>query len=264
MRKTLVLIPFILVFGSCASVQEVRDGQPWSEPKDQALVIAQISDAHWVPQSPFWAEAVELLKRQSPEVLVFTGDQLDRIEFLDSWGRALEALDFIPHKIAIFGNNDRRLGLDPEVWKAFYQSKGIKFLVSESAEIPWPPGTLRIWGQDSLSGGWTLPLREGNPGLYLIHEPEIYQRWRAGERGLRGVVLAGHTHGGQITFLGLPLVLPSGSGPYVAGWYHRDSSLPLYVSRGLGVNPRIPFRLWAPSEVLFLRLQPPQAPQPDP
>jgi predicted MPP superfamily phosphohydrolase len=67
------------------------------------------------------------------------------------------------------------------------------------------------------------------------------------------LLLAGHTHGGQVAppWLG-PLVLPPLGRRYVRGW-HATPAGPLYVSRGLGAVP--PFvRLNAPPEVSLLTL----------
>jgi predicted MPP superfamily phosphohydrolase len=60
-------------------------------------------------------------------------------------------------------------------------------------------------------------------------------------------MLAGHTHGGQIAPLGVPLMRPRGSGRYVSGWY-RDPAPPMYVSRGIGTSV-IPARYRARPEV---------------
>jgi hypothetical protein len=66
------------------------------------------------------------------------------------------------------------------------------------------------------------------------------------------LMLAGHTHGGQIRLPLLPAVTPSGSGRFVAGWY-RDTFAPLYVSRGVGTVD-IRARFLCPPEVEFFRL----------
>src|SRR2546422_631730 len=65
--------------------------------------------------------------------------------------------------------------------------------------------------------------------------------------------LAGHTHGGQIRLPGVTLVLPVGSGRFVAGWY-RDTLAPLYVSRGIG-TVFVPARLFCPPELPVFTLR---------
>jgi predicted MPP superfamily phosphohydrolase len=60
-------------------------------------------------------------------------------------------------------------------------------------------------------------------------------------------MLSGHTHGGQVTFFGLPLILPEGSGRYCAGEY-ASGACELHVSRGIG-NSTVDFRLFADPEI---------------
>ncbi|MCK5440315.1 MAG: hypothetical protein KAJ23_00350 [Maribacter sp.] len=56
----------------------------------------------------------------------------------------------------------------------------------------------------------------------------------------------GHTHGGQITFLGKEFFKPKGSGNYLRGWY-RINNLRMYVSKGIGTSGP-PFRLGSRAE----------------
>jgi predicted MPP superfamily phosphohydrolase len=69
------------------------------------------------------------------------------------------------------------------------------------------------------------------------------------------LVLAGHTHGGQVRLPGLgALFLPPGSDGYEAGWYRRGPT-PLYVSRGLGMSV-LPVRLFCRPELAIFDLVP--------
>jgi len=65
------------------------------------------------------------------------------------------------------------------------------------------------------------------------------------------LVLAGHTHGGQVR---LPLVpvfwLPHGSGRFLEGWYAERGSR-MYVSRGIGTT-FLPIRFLCPPELAII------------
>jgi hypothetical protein len=72
-------------------------------------------------------------------------------------------------------------------------------------------------------------------GAYVIaafHAPAFFDNIA----GHVPLVLAGHTHGGQVR---LPLVpvfwLPQGSGRFLEGWYAERGSR-MYVSRGIGTS----------------------------
>jgi predicted MPP superfamily phosphohydrolase len=67
------------------------------------------------------------------------------------------------------------------------------------------------------------------------------------------VLLAGHTHGGQIRIPLLPPVKPVGAGRFLEGWY-RDTVVPLYVSRGVGTTG-IPARFRCAAELPIFTLK---------
>ena len=62
------------------------------------------------------------------------------------------------------------------------------------------------------------------------------------------MVLSGHTHGGQITFLGIAPFKPQGSGKYLKGWY-KKSGPKMYISKGIGTSI-LPIRFGARAEMV--------------
>ena len=65
------------------------------------------------------------------------------------------------------------------------------------------------------------------------------------------LVLAGHTHGGQVRLPLIPtLWLPRGSGHFLAGWYAERGSR-MYVSRGIGTSV-LPIRFRCPPELSII------------
>ena len=111
---------------------------------------------------------------------------------------------------------------------------------------------------DALYGSPSLPRAlaaraEADVEIWLIHAPEYFDILLA--RGARPpLVLAGHTHGGQIRLPGFTPFTPPGSASYVSGWYHREER-PLYVSRGIG-TATIRARLFCPPELPIFTLRP--------
>ena len=87
--------------------------------------------------------------------------------------------------------------------------------------------------------------------LLLCHHPEYYKRHlRARDIDL---TLAGHAHGGQWRFFGIPVFAPGqGIFPrYTSGLYHGR----LLVSRGLTNRTGIP-RIFNPTQLILLTLDP--------
>ena len=87
--------------------------------------------------------------------------------------------------------------------------------------------------------------------LLLCHHPEYYQR-HLKERAV-DLTIAGHAHGGQWRFFGIPVFSP-GQGilpRYTNGLYHGR----LLVSRGLANRAKIP-RIFNPTQLIILTLAP--------
>lgn len=87
--------------------------------------------------------------------------------------------------------------------------------------------------------------------LLLCHHPEYYKR-HLHDRAI-DLTLAGHAHGGQWRFFGIPVFAP-GQGilpRYTSGLYHGR----LLVSRGLTNRVRVP-RIFNPTQLIFLTLTP--------
>ncbi|MDL2344246.1 metallophosphoesterase, partial [Deinococcus sp. MIMF12] len=94
---------------------------------------------------------------------------------------------------------------------------------------------------------------EGQASVLLSHNPDLLPDL---PRRV-GLVLSGHTHGGQIRLpvVGAPVV-PSRYGQrYAMGWVQGAHGTPGYVSRGLGVSG-VPLRNLCPPEVTLLSLRP--------
>jgi predicted MPP superfamily phosphohydrolase len=68
------------------------------------------------------------------------------------------------------------------------------------------------------------------------------------------LILAGHTHGGQIWFpiIGSPIV-PSGYGQKYAFGHVRDYDMDMFVTTGIGTSI-LPFRFLVPPEIAVLTI----------
>src|SRR5438105_2161886 len=89
--------------------------------------------------------------------------------------------------------------------------------------------------------------------LALIHEPDL--AFEAGELG-SDLILAGHTHGGQVRFplVGAPYTLRMDPRIAIAAGFQRIEAALLHITTGLGHT--IPLRFGCPPEVVWLDCQP--------
>lgn len=114
------------------------------------------------------------------------------------------------------------------------------------------------WEQPSRLAAWL-----GSPAtgarVVLVHDPDVVREIA----GLPGappcLVLAGHTHGGQIR---LPVVGPLHASTHIGRRYarglHAWRGLPFLVTSGVGTS-LLPIRIGVPPELVTLTLRPPAA-----
>jgi predicted MPP superfamily phosphohydrolase len=91
----------------------------------------------------------------------------------------------------------------------------------------------------------------GMPLVVVVHEPDIFARLDARP----SIVLAGHTHGGQVALplFGPPVVHSEFGGRYARGHVVEDGRH-LFVTSGIGTS-KLPVRFGVPPEVAVLTLR---------
>src|SRR5215203_4983307 len=224
--------------------------------------IAQITDVHFPGNQIAARAALELLHQERPEVVVLTGDMTESQEALkDVRSFAADARGSLA-TAAILGNWEHRAGAIGELAFDTYHSAGVQLLVNRSMTIDVSGVPLTLVGLDDPVTGTPDPIsaragRSGGNEIWLVHAPGYLEQPPAGISALPILLLAGHTHGGQIRIPLLPPVKPTGAGRFLEGWYH-DTFAPLYVSRGVGTTA-IParFRCTAELPIFTLRSAPP-------
>lgn len=220
------------------------------------LRIVQVSDLHIRGFGAVEEQAVDAIVAARPDVIVHTGDMLESPRGLEPLREFLGRCPAVP-SFAIPGNWEYSSRVPLSEFGRLCDAVGVEWLVNRSVAMSHAGTALRITGLDDLRGGRpdavaALGTAEPVPNhLVLAHCPALRDQLSLPAHHPADLVLSGHTHGGQVAPLGMPIVLPPGSGRYVAGWYGRDGGdhlPPLYVSRGLGMS-LIPVRLGAVPEV---------------
>jgi predicted MPP superfamily phosphohydrolase len=232
------------------------------------LRIVQISDLHI--GNRLEAERLDAMVERTnatrPDVIVLTGDIFDfDPRHLDDGSRRLARLRARYGTYAILGNHDHYVGTDRVVAALAHHAPGIRLLRDELVRLPVAE-PLYLAGVEDPGGRWFErglhvaaidALADQRPAdgpvVLLVHQPEMFHH--AARRGFP-LVLAGHTHGGQIALpvgrrgINLARVMT----PLTRGAYQRESSL-LYVNRGLGVGgPAV--RIHCNREIAVLELEP--------
>lgn len=253
---------------------EIVDRDVWLQGLPAAFEgfrIVQLSDIHMDEYTePFFLRhAIEQINGLKPDAVFLTGDYISaglgsaKYALRSGWQCAEILKELACRNVyAVLGNHD--VAVDGiEVAKAL-TSSGITVL--RNSYLPVERGSARIWlaGLDDPVNGWPGPERAipqsiraipNEPVILLCHAPDYVDTLLAHPVGNSiGLVLSGHTHGGQVRFPFVhPFALPALGQKYIEGWF-RFGTMQLYVNRGLG-TVGIPFRFDCPPEITVLRLR---------
>ncbi|MGH2788548.1 MAG: metallophosphoesterase [Actinomycetota bacterium] len=136
---------------------------------------------------------------------------------------------------------------------------GWKSLANTTDTISTPGGTVRVTGLDDpflKRHDMAHIRREPDDALAigLVHSPSAVSEWVLAGYDL---ILAGHTHGGQVRLPGVGALVTNCTLPTaLASGLHMIGSSHLHVSAGLGTSKFAPIRLLCPPEATVLELLP--------
>ena len=228
-------------FGQAASTDRLR--------------IVQVSDLHVHGIGTLERQLLEQLHESQADLIVITGDSIDRAGSLPLLDRLLGEFPRSPRVLAILGNWEYRSGIGPDQFARTYARHGIELLVNQSIEVEHQGRTIRVTGLDDIlysRPAAATAIGAGRPldhHLVLAHCPISRDTLGLPPEHPASFVLSGHTHGGQVAPFGVATILPPGCGRYVAGWYRDADGPPLYVSRGIGTSG-LPIRIGATPELV--------------
>ena len=236
-----------------ATDHAVGTGPIGASAQQDRLSIVQISDLHLKRIGHLEERLLAAVHAAPPDVIVLTGDMIDRQPSLGRFADFLRELPPQPRRFAITGNWEHWAGVPLAALGRLYESHAVELLVNRSIVFDHRGCRVRMTGLDDLVGGRpdaAFALENEEPcanHLLLAHCPAVRDAVPLPAAHGPTFMLSGHTHGGQIAPLGIVLKLPHGSGGYVSGWY-RDGGTPLYVSRGIGTS-LVPMRIGAAPEL---------------
>jgi uncharacterized protein len=208
------------------------------------ISMVQISDLHIKQINEFTRRIATTVNQLNADVVLLTGDIVDRTTTLPVLDEFLGLLTAATPKYAILGNWENFSHVDLAQLKATYAQHNTQLLINQSVVHTHGGRSVLLTGLDDTVEGQPN-LRQALDGvtpqanhLILAHAPDQRDLFTSAEHAALEAfqpqyMLSGHTHGGQVKFLGFAPVLPRGSGRYIQGWY-TDRAPKLYVSRGLG------------------------------
>ncbi|MGB2762322.1 MAG: metallophosphoesterase [Minisyncoccales bacterium] len=209
---------------------------------------------------------LEIIKKLNPDFIFITGDFIDHTtedidscqEFWRELGKQEQGKIF-----GVFGNHEH-------YWNKNFSINSLKNLLEESEIIILSNENKKIFrddgyfylvgvddpdtGNDDL--GKAMGETEKNiPKILLAHSPDIINNLDSLGKEKIDLILAGHTHGGQIR---IPFIRPfwvptKNRGKYASGLF-KVGSVYLYVNRGIGTTI-LPIRFNCPPEIAVIELR---------
>ncbi len=230
------------------------------------IKLVHITDLHVGPllRPERLARFLARINALEADLIVITGDIFDfSPDYIEAGCRELAKLEARHGVFAVLGNHDHYTGTE-EVASGIAKFTSIRLLRDEWERIEVDCGSLVIAGfEDPQVIHWMERHSESPvlerlareiprdlPCILLSHRPSFF---RQAERLGFPLVLAGHTHGGQIA---LPFATNHNASRMISdqtrGIYKRGEST-MYVNRGLGMAG-LPLRLNCPREIALIRL----------
>jgi predicted MPP superfamily phosphohydrolase len=272
---------------------------PVLEPGSRPLTILHLSDLHMASWQTAKQDFVRSLARYEPDLIVDTGDNLGHVDGNRGLERALEPFAGVPGVFVNGSNDyfgpvyknplryfvtledsrpGREPGLDTAGMERYFEDHLGWLNLNNRARAMEIRGTRvelfgtndahRHWDRlDVLAGaienvrenvGWTRDSHDEVLSLGVTHAP--YRRVLDDfvNQGA-ALVLAGHTHGGQVRIPGLPALvtncdIPRDQAQGLSHWRTTTHDGYLNVSAGIGTSIFAPVRFACPPEAVVLTL----------
>lgn len=217
------------------------------------MTITHLSDFHFTGKicREYFEQVIKTANELNSDLILITGDIIDSKECWDWLPEVLGKLRARQGVYFILGNHDERAKAETELRQSLEQLGFIdasdrwisirvdnQFLHIAGNELPW-------FGKSMTLGELPDHYSYGDLRILMSHSPD---QWKWARKHGFDLVLAGHTHGGQINIpIVGPVISPSRHGvKYASGMFEKDGKV-MVVSRG--ISGEEPLRFNCPPEV---------------
>lgn len=223
---------------------------------EKEYTVAAFGDTHigFYENEQQFQKVIDTVNKEKPDAVLFLGDLFDEYNSytgdIQTVIRDLSQLE-AGTKLAVMGNHDVGGGAE-SVYQKMMKEAGFSVLRNQAVE----DGQINFIGaEDSMfyHPETAQLLRDDRYNMVISHEPDY-----AKQAGKFGLLVAGHTHGGQIAlpFYGALVKVPGGK-TYTAGLYETENGK-VYVNRGIGTT-HWPLRFFARPEITIFHFLPADA-----
>ena len=242
-------------------VREIELEFPNLPPAFDGYTILHLSDLHITQLGLLERRLMELISAREVDTCLITGDVTSEPRASDIFRRVCSA---IKHKDPIFtalGNSEHKPWLDTRMITEALSFEGNQILINSSAILRRGDDQITLVGVDDAytdHADVDAAFAGVDPKgfiIFLTHCPS--QAPKGIEKGA-DLILAGHTHGGQVRFpfIGMLWTHMRSNKNLNDGLYHLPQ--PLFVNRGVGTS-KLHIRFLCPPEIAYITLRRTQA-----
>jgi hypothetical protein len=225
----------------------------------KGLKIVVASDLHlYIFQEKRLIDIINKINAQNPDIVLLLGDFVNGHSMIPSisCNKITEYFKNINSKYgvyAIIGNHD--IWYDKQKIINSIEKANIKILLNENINLCFNNKHLTLAGIDDFLAGYpnvNKALKNSqNPIILMSHNPDIFPQITNNV----DLILAGHTHGGQIVFKifnkNFILYVPSKYGSKYAYGLFNDKNKTMYVTNGIGTSV-LPIRFNCIPEIVVI------------
>jgi|LSQX01.2.fsa_nt_gb predicted MPP superfamily phosphohydrolase len=231
--------------------------------------ILHLSDQHLTKLGLLERKTMQIVSSREVDACFITGDVTAEPRASDVFRRVCSAIKSRDPIVMVLGNSEHKPWLDSDMLAGALTFDGLKLLINESTTFTRSRDKIAVVGVDDAYYGLSdldaafAGVNADDFVVFLTHTPSITPDAIA--RGA-DLILAGHTHGGQVRF------------PFIgAVWTHMHSNQALnsglygpediskltgidagqsklFISRGVGTS-RLHIRFLCPPEVVYITLR---------
>lgn len=217
----------------------------------ESLKVFHLTDLHITKLGRKEREAIELVHKSEPDIVFITGDFVDYRLGIRQCSDFLMEISKSYKCYGVIGNHDiwasEKIEGALEQLAGIFEDNGVRMLRNE-AEYLSKHG-LYIAGVDDpfteylMNVDKALSMHDDKPRILLAHSPDVIFK----AKGRADLILAGHTHGGQVRLPLLGALWVPAARKYAYGFFNEEKTM-MYVSRGLGEI--VPIRFNCPPEIV--------------
>lgn len=266
-RQIVILAAAMLLISSCASLSPNGVGRVkrYTFAKENVpegldgCKIAFISDLHY--PSLFThkrlGKLVHKLKQESPDMLLLGGDYVTDADSIDVLFKTLSAAVPSWNAFAVLGNHDMR---HKELIKQAMDKYGIYLLDGVAVRTEFldigggytVAGPYDSFANDTLFVQYMECVEDSEFVIFVSHNPDFVERHSL----VADLAFAGHTHGGQVSLLGLytPVKNTRYGRRFLRGRNKTTNGVTMITTNGVGTSRR-KVRFCVPSEIVLVTLK---------